>query len=121
MMVFVCGTYRDLAQERESVLDAIRRLQHQHDSMEFFGARANRPIDTCLEEVRKSDILVVIVGYLYGSLIPGDQRSFTQAEYEEGYRLEKPCLIYLRDPTAPILPQYMESDPDNLQRLNRFK
>ena len=30
--------------------------------MEFFGAQPGRPIETCLEEVRNSDVLVVIVG-----------------------------------------------------------
>ncbi len=34
--VFVCSTFSDLSQEREGVLDAIRRLKLQHDSMEFF-------------------------------------------------------------------------------------
>ena len=60
LTVFLCSTFSDLSAEREAVLDAIRRLQLQHDSMEFFGARAQQPIETCLEEVRKSDILVVI-------------------------------------------------------------
>ena len=62
LTVFLCSTYADLAEERERVLDAIRRLQLQHDSMEFFGARANIPIETCLAEVRRSDVLVVVVG-----------------------------------------------------------
>ena len=34
--IFVCSTFSDLSQEREGVLDAIRRLKLQHDSMEFF-------------------------------------------------------------------------------------
>jgi hypothetical protein len=36
--VFVCSTFSDLSQEREGVLDAIRLLKLQHDSMEFFGS-----------------------------------------------------------------------------------
>ena len=60
--VFVCSTFDDLEQEREAVLDAIRRVQSRHNAMEFFGARPGRPIDVCLDEVRKSDLLVVIVG-----------------------------------------------------------
>ena len=60
--VFVCGTYSDLSEERGVVLDAIQRLQLRHHSMEFFGARPERPIETCLSEVRESDIVVVIVG-----------------------------------------------------------
>ncbi len=91
--VFVCSTFDDLEQEREAVLDAIRRVQQRHNAMEFFGARPERPIDICLEEVRKSDLLVVIVGLKYGSLPSGMEVSYSQAEYEEGVRLEKPALF----------------------------
>src|SRR5271155_3855532 len=99
--VFVCSTFDDLVEEREGVLDAIRRVQQRHVAMEFFGARSERPLEICLQEVRKSDLLVVIVGEKYGSLPPGLGISFSQAEYEEGVRLEKPCLVYLRDDDVP--------------------
>jgi tetratricopeptide (TPR) repeat protein len=119
--VFVCSTFDDLEQEREAVLDAIRRVQQRHNAMEFFGARPGRPIEVCLEEVRKSDLLVVIVGEKYGSLPPGMGISYSQAEYEEGARLEKPCLAYLRDDDVPILPKYVEQDPEKLKLLKDWK
>jgi Domain of unknown function (DUF4062) len=119
--VFVCSTFDDLEQEREAVLDAIKRVQQRHNAMEFFGAQPGRPIDVCLEEVRKSDLLVVIVGLKYGSLPPGMGISYSQAEYEEGVRLEKPCLVYLRDDDVPILAKYVERDPDKLRLLEAWK
>ena len=103
------------------MLDAIRRVQSRHNAMEFFGARPGRPIDVCLEEVGKSDLLVVIVGLKYGSLPPEMGISYSQAEYEEGARLEKPCLVYLRDDEVPILPKYVERDPDKLRLLDAWK
>jgi outer membrane protein assembly factor BamB len=120
-IVFVCGTYSDLSEERGAVLDAIQRLQLQRGSMEFFGARPERSIRTCLEEVHKSDILVVIVGHLYGTLVPELGISYSEAEYAEGYRLGKPCLVYIRDENIPILPRQMEQNPDKVQLLNRWK
>ena len=119
--VFVCSTFDDLVEEREAVLDAIRRVQSRHNAMEFFGARPGRPIDVCLDEVRKSDLLVVIVGLKYGSLPPGMGVSYSQAEYEEGVRLRKPCLVYLRDDDVPILPKYVERDPDRLKLLDAWR
>jgi tetratricopeptide (TPR) repeat protein len=119
--VFVCSTFDDLEQERDAVLDAIGRVQQRHNAMEFFGARPGRPIDVCLDEVRKSDLLVVIVGEKYGSLPSGMGISYSQAEYEEGVRLEKPCLVYLRDDDVPILPKYVERDPDKLRLLDAWK
>jgi hypothetical protein len=121
LTVFLCSTYADLCEERERVLDAVRRLQLQHDSMEFFGARANLPIETCLAEVRRSDVLVVVVGHRYGSLAPDLGMSFSEAEYREGQRLGKPCLVYLRDENAPVLPKHFERDPDKLRLLERWK
>ena len=119
--VFLCSTYTDLSSERTAVLEAVRKLQLHHDSMEFFGARSSLPIETCLEEVRNSDILVVIIGFKYGTLVPGLPISFSEAEYQEGYRLGKPCLIYLRDDNVPILPRYIERNAERLQALERFK
>jgi tetratricopeptide (TPR) repeat protein len=119
--VFVCSTFDDLEQEREAVLDAIRRVQQRHNAMEFFGARPGRPIDVCLAEVRKSDLLVIIVGLKYGSLPAGMRISYSQAEYEEGVRLGKPCLVYLRDEDIAILPKYVEQDPDKIKLLKTWK
>jgi Domain of unknown function (DUF4062) len=121
LVVFVCSTYSDLAAERSSVLDGIRRLQLRHDSMEFFGARTEAPIETCLEEVRRSDVIVVIVGLRYGSLVPGTDVSFSEAEYNEAHHLRKPCLVYIRDEDVPILPRHFESNPTNVARLRTFK
>jgi len=119
--VFVCSTFDDLEQEREAVLDAIRRVQQRHNAMEFFGARDEQPIETCLDEVRESDLLVVIVGLKYGSLPPGMEISYSQAEYEEGARLKKRCLVYVRDDNVPILPKYVERDPDKLRLLEAWR
>ncbi len=119
--VFVCSTFSDLSQEREGVLDAIRRLKLQHDSMEFFGARAEQPIETCLQEVRASDVLVVIVGHRYGSIVPKLGISYSEAEYSEGFQLKKPCLVYMRDDNVPILPKHIERDPDKMKLLERWK
>jgi hypothetical protein len=89
--------------------------------VQWNSSAPGRPIDVCLDEVRKSDLLVVIVGLKYGSLPPKMEISYSQAEYEEGVRLEKPCLAYLRDDDVPILPKYVERDPDKLRLLDTWR
>lgn len=88
--------------------------------MEFFGARPERPIETCLSEVRKSDILVVIVGDCYGTLVPGLQISFSESEYEEARRLNKPCLVYVsqHEKTQAAI---SDAEVGKAQSLNRWK
>lgn len=119
--VFICSTFTDLSHERQVILEAIRRLELRHDSMEFFGARANRPLETCLAEVRKSDILVVVVSHLYGSIADEVGVSYSEAEYSEGHRLGKICLVYMRDDNVPVLPKDMERDPRKMQLLADWK
>jgi hypothetical protein len=89
--------------------------------MEFFGARGNQPIETCIEEVRRSNILVVIVGHRYGSIVPEMGISYSAAEYSEGHALQKSCLVYMRDENVPVLPKHMERDPEKLQLLENWK
>lgn len=121
LTVFICSTFADLVGEREAVLDAVRKLQLQHNSMEFFGAQPGLPIETCLAEVRRSHILVVIVGHRYGSLVPDLGISFSEAEYEEGFRLGKPCLVYMLDENVPVLPKHIERDQEKIRKLDRWK
>ena len=118
--VFLCSTYTDLIDERQAVIAVISELKMQHKSIEFFGAKPDRPIDACLAEVANSNVMVVIVGHKYGSLVPGRTISFAEAEYREGQRLEKICLVYMRDLTVPVLPKDFELDPKKLKALNAF-
>lgn len=121
LTVFLCSTYSDLVQERAAVIQAIQRLKLQHDAMEFFGARPDGVIENCLREVRGSDLLVVIVAHRYGSFVPDEKISYTEAEYREGHRLGKPCLVYFRDESVPVLPGSFETRTRGLQALRRFK
>lgn len=119
--VFICSTFSDLSEERSSVLESVRRLQLSHDSMEFFGARPNVPLQTCLEEVRKSDIVVVIVSHRYGTIASGLETSYSEAEYNEADSLGKPCLVYMKDEDEPVLVKNIERDPKKLKLLNKWK
>jgi TIR domain/Domain of unknown function (DUF4062) len=119
--VFACSTYADLTSERSATIDTIRQLKLQHGSMEFFGAKPGRPLDTCLGEVRKSNLIVTIVGHKYGSLIPNGSISFSEAEYQEGYRYKKLCLVYMRGDDVEVPATSFETDPAKLQALLAFK
>jgi hypothetical protein len=89
--------------------------------MEFFGARPGRPLDTCLAEVRKSNVVVVIVGHKYGSLVPNGTISFSEAEYQEGYGHHKLCLVYMRDDNVEVPATNFEDNPAKLRALIAYK
>src|SRR5271155_163257 len=89
--------------------------------MESFGAETKQPIETCLEQVRASNVLIVIVGHKYGSLVPGLGISFSEAEYEEGFRLDKPCLVYIQSDNIRALPEHVESNSRKRGLLRAWK
>jgi hypothetical protein len=89
--------------------------------MEFFGARPHRPIDTCLNEVRSSDIIVVVIGHRYGTYVPSKKISFSEAEYEEGYKHGKLFFVYMKDENVPVLPKYVERDTEKNELLQVLK
>jgi hypothetical protein len=121
LLAFLCSTFSDLQEEREAVLAALRHLQVQHDAMEFFGAHPEAPINVCLAEVRRSNIIIVIVAHRYGTIVPGREVSYPEAEYSEGWELNKPCLVYVRDDSEKVVPAHIERDPIGYQRLLAFK
>lgn len=119
--VFICSSYEDLREEREAVMDAIRRLRLKHETMEFFGAHPGQPLETCMAQVAQSDFLVAIVGHRYGSRVPELDISYSEAEYREARRLDRPCLVYIRSDDEPVPPRFMEMDPDGLRSLLAWK
>jgi hypothetical protein len=89
--------------------------------MEFFGARPETPLETVLDEVKTSDIVVIIIGYRYGTLVPGRRVSYTEVEYKEAWKNKKPCLVYIRSDDLPILPSHIEREPSKIKSLEKFK
>jgi Domain of unknown function (DUF4062) len=119
--VFICGTFYDLKAERRAVLDAAEALKVRYDAMEYFGARDARPLDVCLAEVRECDLLVVIVGHRYGSLVPGQDMSFSEAEYRLAVEIGKPCYVFIASDDVPVPPKETEQDPEKLRKLQAWK
>lgn len=121
LSVFVCGTSRDMQDERAVIRNALDRSGLRYFTMERFGAREYPPLATCLDEVRKCDVLVAIVGHTYGSMEEQSGLSFSQLEYEEAVRHKKIVLAYLKDESLPIAPEHIEEEQRKVELLARWK
>lgn len=122
MCVFISSTYYDLVNHRRAVWERINEtLPVEIRGMEFFGARSEKPIDVCLEEVTQSDIYVGIVGMRYGSMDKSKGRSFVELEYSKAVDSGLPILIYLIDEdTATVHPKDIDRGEKGIL-LNLFK
>jgi hypothetical protein len=113
--VFISSTWQDLKPEREAVEKALNRIQNTtFNGMEYFGSRSETTKEASLLEVNRSNIYIGIFANRYGSGI-------TEAEYREAQKKELPCLIYFKDEYIPVLPDFVEREPDKLAKLNSLK
>jgi transposase InsO family protein len=57
-----------------------------------------------LQELERSDLMVLIVGHRYGSIEPGSGIGWVEAEFRAARRLGKPIFAFLADDQAPFPP-----------------
>jgi hypothetical protein len=102
LKIFLSSTFRDLANERKAVLGVLQRKRQAPVAMEYFLAKPTTPLKTALEHLRKSDVVILLLGFRSGSLISdGTDRSYTEAEYDEATKLQLDVLPFLKKRKVP--------------------
>lgn len=99
--VYVSATFMDLAECREAVHVAARRLEMEDVAMESYVAQSQQPLEKCLQDVARCELYIGLFAWRYGFTPPGYDKSITELEYREAQRLGKPCLIFLLHEDAP--------------------
>ena len=115
--VFISSTYKDLEEERESIIKAVLEMYHIPIGMEMFSAEDEEQWEIIRRTIEVSDYYVLILGLRYGSKT-SDGISFTQKEYE--YALEKkiPVLAFIMSDDVS-LPKSRRDD--DLSDINAFR
>src|ERR1700710_1476566 len=83
MKVFISSLISGMEPIRLAARAAVTALGHQPIMVEDFGARASSPQVACLEGLRQSDIVVLILGDRYGT-VQTSGLSATHEEHREG-------------------------------------
>src|SRR5262245_31293761 len=94
----------------QAVLDAINRAGLAAVDMGYFAARDGQPADYCQQRVRDCEIYLAVVGFRYGSLVPGEDVSYTELEFLEASVAGKPRLVFLLDETAELPADLVDAD-----------
>jgi hypothetical protein len=126
LKVFLSSTFLDLVGERETVLKALHKKRASTLAMEYFVATPGTPRETALENLRKSDVMILVIGFKAGTLLPdGSGSTYTSAEYEELLRLGKEPLVFVKQKPRgkKRIPSWRneEKDPDKKAALESFK
>lgn len=88
---------------RAAARAAATTLRHQPVMAEDFGAQANSPQIACLKGVREADLVLLILGELYGA-VQQSGLSATHEEYREA-RGRKPILAFIQHGIKPDVQQ----------------
>src|SRR5205809_27766 len=103
----------------QAALDAVVRAGMTPVDMRYFAAREAQPADYCRQRVRDSDVYLAVIGFRYGSLVPGEAVSYTELEFIEATNAGLPRLVFLLDETADLPADLIDADRAAVDRLRQ--
>jgi hypothetical protein len=113
--VYVSSTFEDLKTQRSRVLKAVAVAEATAIAMEFYGAMDAAALEKCVDDVKKCNLYVGIIGWKYGYVPEGSSISITESEFDAAVSAGIPKLIYLV-PDASRPPDVGADDP-----ISRFR
>jgi hypothetical protein len=122
MKVYISSTYSDLRAYREALFRALQKLDGVEVlGMEYFAANDIPPLERCIQEVRRSDAVILIIGHRYGFIPEGHNNSIAEIEFNEAQAVGKPVLPFIISDEALVPASSIEADPKLQNRLEAFK
>ena len=100
--VFVSSTFYDLRYVREGIrrfIESFGYVAVLSEEGTVFYDPAVSAAEACLREIGNADMLVLILGGRYGAPMPGEDRSVTNAEYQQAIREGIPVFALIENDT----------------------
>lgn len=123
--IFVSSTYKDLIEERKSVVETVLRTHNFPIGMEMFNANDKEQWLVIQDTIDLSDIYILIIGHKYGSLTIGKRKiSFTQKEFEYALKRKRQgklkILCFIRQRVVQIDTWKTDETPYGKMMLTEF-
>jgi hypothetical protein len=100
MKIFISSLIAGFGPQRQAAKAGVTTLRHEPVMAEDFGALPTSPQVACLQGLRQSDMVVLVLGDSYGAVQPGSGLSATHEEYREA-RQTKPVLAFVQQGVTP--------------------
>lgn len=100
MKIFISSLIAGFGPQRQAAKAGVTTLRHVPVMAEDFGALPTSPQVACLQGLRQSDMVVLVLGDSYGAVQPGSGLSATHEEYREA-RQTKPVLAFVQQGVTP--------------------
>jgi hypothetical protein len=102
LVAMISSTARDLPEHRKQVLDACLRMGVFPVMMEQQLANDEDAISESLRLVNEADIYICILGFRYGYVPDGYDKSITELEYARAVERGIPRLVFLMGEDHPV-------------------
>jgi hypothetical protein len=96
--VFISSTYYDLRHVRTAIKHFVETLGFEavlSEQFDVFYQNGKSVQRSCLDEVKRCDIYILIIGERYGSIFPNDTLSITHREYKEAIEANLPIFTFV--------------------------
>lgn len=108
--VFVNSTFEDLILHRQSVAEALRKLNMQSVDVVETNTPKTDLLQTCLLALHSADLFVGIYATRYGDVLEDEQLSLTERIYEEACLLDVPRFVYVVDAREQWAHAFLHTD-----------
>ena len=119
LQVFISSTFSDLIEERHAAVEAILRAGHIPTGTELFFSEVS--LEFSKRWIDESDVFILILGGLYGTMLPDDSKSYTHWKYDYAGEIGKPRFAFVVTDEALRRKPYDFVTMETYQRLQEFK
>jgi len=124
MRVILSSTLADLADHRAAIFKALQGLEPEIRvelvRSEDMSASGQPPLSSWLDQFAPPDWFVLLLGWRYGYIPEGEEKSITELEYEYAKEHLGTVLCFVSDDRFPVPPKYVETGAA-ATKLRRFK
>jgi hypothetical protein len=122
LKTYISSTYTDMRAYRERAFDTVQRLDgFQVLGVEYFRLEISSQWRSDLRAVAASDLFVLILGFRYGYIPPGFNKSITELEFEEVLKRGVPTLAFVLSDDVPLPRSALEDNSERAHQLELFK
>lgn len=118
--VFVSSTFKDLIDERKSVIHALLELDCIPAGMELFPAADEDAWSLIKEVIDGCDYYVLVVAGKYGSVGPAGV-GYTEMEFDYAIKSGKPMICFLHSNISQLTSANTEKSEELQKKLDNFR
>jgi uncharacterized protein DUF4062 len=111
LVAMISSTARDLKRHRAAALDACLRQKVQPRMMEYEPPADRDATALSFAMVDEADVYVLILGFRYGAVPPGAEKSYTHLEFDHARTTGKPTIVLLMSEKHDLRAVDVETGP----------